>query len=353
MGKTTALKAVIPKHSTVASRATPRPTIRRVRAPIREQHSNLDPDMMLQLIQGQKDLAHSVNQVLSTMSTYQNTQQSHQQQLENLKVDVKEIKEALELNGTGGKAQNTDLELIQIELRKLNLLITGLCEELDETPSSLLSKVTQFFREALALKDIDIDIVHRIGVHVENRVRHVKVKFQREAHRNLVWNSRNRLRENGMAIFINEDLPPATLKKRFLLRTEGKKATAAGKTVRLLGDKLVVDNVTYTLDDNEKLVQLQGRFSGHGRPTARPSHHAPPVPNPRPRPPIPARTTASAAATSSVTIGNSGFNPAAAPFQISRPTGPPSPSWRVPPPKVKKTTPEDISNGQQNMETQN
>jgi hypothetical protein len=85
------------------------------------------------------------------------------------------------------------------------------------------------------------------------------VKFIREFHRNAVLQGRKLLREKRIPVFINEDLPPETVKRRYQLRMECNKASQAGKRTRLLGDKLIIDDVTYIIDEEGRFVQQQGK----------------------------------------------------------------------------------------------
>jgi len=154
---------------------------------------------------------------------------------------------------------NPDTEKIHIELRKLNLIFVGFKETEGETETSLISTIIDFCAQVLEVGKAEIDSAFRIGLapYSETSSRNIKVRFFSLRQRNAVFNARNKLREKRIynTVYINEDLPPLTLRRRKVLRDECKKANAAGANTRLLGDKLWIENLAYVVDENEKLVQ--------------------------------------------------------------------------------------------------
>jgi len=171
-----------------------------------------------------------------------------------------------------------ELEAIRIEMRKLNLVFVGI----QESPSeNLIDIMNTFICDLLELHSdsATIDTVHRIGVVRQGGHRNVRVKFACEGARNMVWNNRKMLRDKKTDFYINEDLPPVTLGRRRQLREEERKARNLGKSTRLLGDRLVIDNINYELNNAGELVQItrknsQGRRA-HPVPVARPSSARP------------------------------------------------------------------------------
>ena len=107
----------------------------------------------------------------------------------------------------------------------------------------------------LELENVPVDSAYRVGqFRLDNKPRNVKIKFVCESHRNKVFAKRHITRDKRINIFINEDLPPTTQKRRALLRTECNKAYKLGKKTRLLGDRLIIDGLAYEINDEEKLV---------------------------------------------------------------------------------------------------
>jgi hypothetical protein len=186
--------------------------------------------------------------------------------------EVKKTVSELQLRVTSVESRTTDnstelskhsheLEKIQIELRKLNLIVVGLDEEPNEDRLMLLEKVSNFVETVLECPGVSIDSVFRLGQVREGiSGRNIKIKFAFEVHRNRVWNNRGKPREKKLFVFINEDLPPVTQDRRKTLREEAAKAVSLGKSARVVGDKLIMNDVTYKLDTTGSLVQAQFQF---------------------------------------------------------------------------------------------
>lgn len=150
---------------------------------------------------------------------------------------------------------DNELEKINIELRKLNLIVVGLADDVAENEQSLRTKLQSLITEKLTQSEVIIDNAYRIGKHKHGFTRPIKLQFRHKSHRDLIWNNRNNLRTMKTSIFVNEDLPPATQNKRRILRTECSKFFKLGHSTRLLGDKLFIDSVCYELDTNNELIQ--------------------------------------------------------------------------------------------------
>lgn len=150
---------------------------------------------------------------------------------------------------------DSELEKIKINLKNQNLIIVGLDESVDETEDLLVQKLNNFITSTLETDPVNIDTAFRFGAKCEGKPRNVNVKFCRESHRNAVFNARHTLFRKKLRIYINEDLPPETRTRRHQLRIECHKAVNLGKNARLVGDKLIIDNVVHVLSQDGKLVQ--------------------------------------------------------------------------------------------------
>ena len=148
-----------------------------------------------------------------------------------------------------------ELEKIRVELRRLNLIFVGVREEIGEDIAAVVKNLIDTELE-LDSDIIPIDTVFRFGVPRSNAPRNIKVKFACETARSKVWNVRDKLITKKTGIFVNEDLPPITLERRRLLRLEARKAKDLGHSTKLMGDRIMIDRLTYELDDSGTLVQF-------------------------------------------------------------------------------------------------
>jgi hypothetical protein len=154
-----------------------------------------------------------------------------------------------------------ELEQIQIVIRKLNLIVVGLFEDVNETEASLLQKMQSFVETDLELEGVPVDHAFRLGpLRTDGRSRNVKIKFVCESHRTKVWNNRMILRSKKIGIYVNEDLPPVTQNRRALLREECNKAFQLGKRTKLHGDRLSIDDVWYEMTEDGVLIQAAERL---------------------------------------------------------------------------------------------
>ena len=257
------VKSTIKKASQLVSKSTP---LRKVVPIKRKQHkdnsNSENSEFQASVRESLQKILESSTSMQTTIATLQNTvSEIHTNQLnvetrvETLETRVEALETKLEANNC--KKLERELEKAQIELKKLNLIIVGLHEEKIETPQNLIDWLHDFINNALELRNIEIDMAYRVGVSVNNKPRNIIVKFARASHRVAVFNNRNKLRDKDIPVYINEDFPPDTLTRRYYLRMECKKAHSLGKVTRLLGDQLIIDNITYGLDENRQLEVLK------------------------------------------------------------------------------------------------
>ena len=209
-------------------------------------------DILKCMKRGQKKLSQDLN----------NLSKNFQDQITKVTESVIELQERVtnveaNLGNTNlSDAQLWELEKIQIESRKLYLIIVGLIDIENETETNLIERVLTLFREDLEVSEVFVDNAYRVGKSI-NGSRNIIVRFFGLSDRNKVFYARKKLRDKDIPVFINEDLPPQTFKRRKLLRSECKKASDLGKKTRLLGDKLWIDNIAYVVNSDEKLIQLK------------------------------------------------------------------------------------------------
>jgi len=156
--------------------------------------------------------------------------------------------------------------MMEIRERKSRLVIVGLAETLNETYEQLRNQINNFFTKDLEIKGskISFDGFFRIGRKLENKPRNVKINFASEQHRDMIWEKRNHLFQKKINIYINEDLPFSVLERRKILTDEGRKARSTGKTARLSGDNLVINEVSFVMGVN-RLIKERGTGTGQGQ----------------------------------------------------------------------------------------
>src|SRR5207237_10492237 len=73
--------------------------------------------------------------------------------------------------------KKTSIERLQIQINKINLMFHGIKEEQDENEASLTNTAKNLISSILNVPDIPISNVIRLGQHVPNKTRLVKITF--------------------------------------------------------------------------------------------------------------------------------------------------------------------------------
>lgn len=181
---------------------------------------------------------------------------------------IKKVEENVEqLNVRVGINENTisshqsEIEYLQIQARRLNLIIVGIAESLGESSEMLSKKVQDLFTKTLEINDIAIptDGCFRFGKSRPGNPRNIKVKLCTELHRETILAKRNLLKDKKLNIFINEDLPYSVMTRRRQLRLERNKARLSGKQAQMKGDLLIIDKNKYKIE-NGTLIQVNSAY---------------------------------------------------------------------------------------------
>ncbi|OXA41614.1 RNA-directed DNA polymerase from mobile element jockey [Folsomia candida] len=143
---------------------------------------------------------------------------AHQTELNTLKNDVAKL-----TKGNIGLSTRMDYlechnKQIERDVKRINLIISGLSDPLNESLEELRIIVNKLLSN-IVKQEINVDSVLRLGSHKAQGCRRVIVRFSCLSDRESVWNSR---KETKPPIFINEDLP-YTLRRDFaILRKKAK-----------------------------------------------------------------------------------------------------------------------------------
>ena len=135
--------------------------------------------------------------------------------------------------------------------RRNNIRISGLPEDANETWEMTQQKVADLLKEKLEMPDVEIERAHRTGRRLEGKPRQVVAKMLRYCDREKALRNSNKLKppvrpstasgsSNPPRIYINEDLCPASLKKRKDKQPELVQAREQGKFARFVHTRLVV-----------------------------------------------------------------------------------------------------------------
>jgi hypothetical protein len=172
----------------------------------------------------------------------------------NTRVNRIETSQAI-LNSTVGR-HSSEIEKINIALSKCNIIVHGLNEVADESQEALFFACKKLFHEYLGLDQFEFDFAKRKGEITPNasRDRPVQIFLRSYGDKLLVLSKRQILHEKRINIYINDDLPFDVRKRRSILRAEFGKARETGKSCKLSGDFLLIDDITYTVSNGQLAI---------------------------------------------------------------------------------------------------
>ncbi len=200
----------------------------------------------------QKSLLHNqseIDNMKQTMSDMQSKQAVLERSINNMiNVTISQLKRE-------NKDLQVRLERQEIYSRRENLLICGISETTNENTEKV---VRDFFKSTLKEDPDSIAIArcHRTGAASgkkgeRNLKRPIIVRFQNLSDRTRVWNKRNELK--GKDIWMKEDYPAVTERKRRQLYPILQEARRRNMKAKLATDSLVIEGTTYTITDLDKL----------------------------------------------------------------------------------------------------
>ena len=129
--------------------------------------------------------------------------------------------------------------------KRHNIIIEGLPEaQGEDTELRAVHLMADTMKLPISKKDIDK--CHRFGRSVNNRPKPIIVRCIMHSTRDKVLQAARKSTHKPEGIFLNDDLPAPIKKERAVLRQTANYATSCGATVRLSGDRLSVNNLSYT-----------------------------------------------------------------------------------------------------------
>ena len=181
-------------------------------------------------------------------------------------VEVKKLEDRIivlerekEVQGRTIKKLQASLTDLESYTRRDNLLIDGILESPNEDPRKKVLSVFADILEIPGANSMQLSRVHRLGTpnhlmpHSSKRPRTIIIRFQFFPDREAVWKARFNLK--GKGIYISEDFPNSVKQNRKVLVPcfkEAKKDVGIKKCY-LKGDRLTLDDRTYTVEDVDKL----------------------------------------------------------------------------------------------------
>lgn len=189
----------------------------------------------------------STNDIKMSISEINNSLASHKSEIEALKSTVANLSSSSRQASGAISSLEHNTEFVERELKRINLVISGLQDAVDEYPGVLKGKIAEFLT-SITDCNIEIDTATRIGKFVENRCRHIKVRFLTMTDRNRVYESRF---NTTPPVFINEDLPFCTRKDNFILRQKLKELKEKKIPAEIVWTKKTIKTGThcFTLKD--------------------------------------------------------------------------------------------------------
>lgn len=145
------------------------------------------------------------------------------------------------------------LDTVEKEVRKRNLVIGGLVEELNENIYTRSLTILQAV--CSSIQQQDIDCIYRVGLPTTGKTREVIVELHSKYVKDEILQRRKNLRENEFTrnIWINDDLPARTRKSCGVLRDIIRRATELGIPCAISCEKLTCSNLSYSTEQLKAL----------------------------------------------------------------------------------------------------
>lgn len=172
-----------------------------------------------------------------------------------LQQDVDDISEGLENVQKEVTTIKTDRDAIETEVKKINLIMSGIGDEDNEPESLLRSKVQNEINSIVTTENVKIDTVSRLGRYSKDKTRLIKVRFATMRERDLVWKNHTKTQP---PVFINLDLPKNTLKVHAELRKKQRELKAAKFLTKINYNRLAVltPSKTYKLNPDSTFDEI-------------------------------------------------------------------------------------------------
>ncbi|XP_077485464.1 uncharacterized protein LOC144095668 [Amblyomma americanum] len=194
-----------------------------------------------ELLEGQKQIRNRLDDIESRLKIYEDSVSAIS--------EVCSVARSLEKKVQGLELKLTDLE---DRSRRNNLLVFGVKEKENETHEDLEESVLKdVFTEILGAHVSSVERIHRIGRKQPDKVRPVIIKFY--DHREKMNILKNCFKLKNGSVSVSEDFSAATRMKRKQLWDSAASNKKNGQKVKLIYDKLKIDNDLFEWDEERKI----------------------------------------------------------------------------------------------------
>jgi len=135
-------------------------------------------------------------------------------------------------------------ERLEKELKKSNLILTGITDDVNESEQTCLDKTKSFLTTTMKIKGLTFDTAHRLGKFQNGKDRPIKLRVMKHSDREKILSQKSNLPES---VFISEDLPKQTRKNHFVLRQAAREAQR--------------QNQPYEIKWNQNKITIAGKTS--------------------------------------------------------------------------------------------
>lgn len=181
-----------------------------------------------------------------------------------IKQDIKEIKQGLEkhtetIEKLKSKINELEIEnsevkkklfITQRKIKKNNIVVFGLADD-EETDIKIQIKDLATNRLGIALEEIDIDNIYRIGTKKGDKPRAVIVEFVRNIKKQEIFKNVTKLKGSGISIA--NDLAPEEIEEKKILLRHLKLAREKKYNATITKNILVINGEKYTSEDLKNL----------------------------------------------------------------------------------------------------
>jgi chromosome segregation ATPase len=181
----------------------------------------------------------STSSIKTSIENIQVTVTQHQNDIESLKLQINNFAAGGDVLSSKVAQLEHSQEVIEREMKKINLIISGVADCSNEFNTSLRGKIETLLQD-ITSDIIKVDAVARIGSYQGDKSRQVKVRFLTIRDRDNVWNCRT---NTNPPIFINEDLPFSIRRDHAVIRKKVK--------------QLKEDNIQYDIKWGARQIQTE------------------------------------------------------------------------------------------------
>lgn len=189
-----------------------------------------------------KTQSNRIEKKLETLDRIKETITQQSDEIKQMKIELHDAKNQI-------KDLTTENERLEREIKRCNLIISGVEDSDNENEQNCFRKVKHILSSAVDMKEIDIDTAYRLGSFQTGKTRPIKIRLLRQSDKQTIWSQRRNLPGH---IYMNEDLPKSTRNHHYLLRQAAREAKAQNKNFEIDWQKkeITIDNHVSKIEDD-------------------------------------------------------------------------------------------------------